>query len=63
MAGGVGAVAGLRVGPTVLRGRREALRGDASEQQIPRGNDRKKGNGKGFDAKGAKLATLRTEQQ
>jgi hypothetical protein len=31
------------------------------EKQIPRGNDRKKGKGKGnrFDAKGAKVATFR----
>jgi hypothetical protein len=31
----------------------------ANKQQIPRGNDRKKGRGKGFDATGAKVATFR----
>jgi hypothetical protein len=29
------------------------------KKQIPGGNDRKKGNGKGFDAKGAKVAKFR----
>ena len=65
MAGGVGKVAGFRVGPTVLRGRREALRGEGSKQQIPGGNDRKKGkgNGKGLDAKDAKVATFRNVER
>jgi hypothetical protein len=30
-----------------------------NKKQIPKGNDRKKGKGKDFDAKGAKFATFR----